>query len=220
VIGTIVILLAVVTLLSFLAAQGTAVALNVARTARMAAENTAAHLEQANTALELRVNERTAALHESLRTVEQREAQMALVVAKNEQQRTTIHEMSLPVIPVNATTLVLPLIGELDSARLLLLQEQTLHAIERTSARTIVLDITGVLFVDTQVAQGLFMIVRSARLLGTTVILVGIRPEVAQTIVTLGITLDDIQVFQDLQSALVRGSTRAGAPPVGLPSRH
>ena len=66
----------------------------------------------------------------------------------------------------------------------------------------LVLDITGVPIVDSHAAQGLLMTVRSARLLGAEVTLVGIRPEVAQTIVGLGIELGDLRTFSDWQSAL------------------
>jgi rsbT co-antagonist protein RsbR len=108
------------------------------------------------------------------------------------------------VIPISATTLVMPLVGALDSTRLRQLQEQSLHALERTSAHTLVIDITGVPVVDTQVAQGLLMTVRAARLLGAHVVLVGIRPEVAQAIVGLGLDLSDVSTFSNLQSALGR----------------
>jgi rsbT co-antagonist protein RsbR len=119
-----------------------------------------------------------------------------------------IRDLSVPVIPINATTLVMPLVGALDSNRLRQLQEQSLHALERTSARKLVFDITGVPIVDTQVAQGLLMTIRAARLLGAEVALVGIRPEVAQSIVGLGIDLRDVSTFSDLQSALARVATR------------
>jgi STAS domain len=74
-------------------------------------------------------------------------------------------------------------------------------------ARTLVgaildLDITGVAVVDSQVAQGLLRVVQAARLLGTEVVLVGVRVEVAQAIVTLGMELHGLQTFSDLQSAL------------------
>jgi rsbT co-antagonist protein RsbR len=110
----------------------------------------------------------------------------------------------VPVIPVNATTLVMPLVGTLDTTRLQQLQEQSLHALERSSARTLIFDITGVPIVDTHVAQGLLMTVRSARLLGAHVVLVGIRPEVAQAIVGLGLDLNGVSTFSDLQSALAQ----------------
>jgi anti-anti-sigma regulatory factor len=74
----------------------------------------------------------------------------------------------------------MPLVGELDDARLRLIQEQALHALEHSSACYLVLDITGVPIIDSQVAQGLLAVVQAGRLLGAEVMLVGIRPEVAQ----------------------------------------
>jgi len=98
----------------------------------------------------------------------------------------------------------MPLIGELDSTRLQPLQEQSLQAVERTSARVLVLDITGVPIVGSHVAQGLLMTVRSARLLGAEVTLISIRREVAQTIVGFGVELSDVCAFSNLHSALDR----------------
>jgi len=124
------------------------------------------------------------------------------LIREIELQRETIKGLNVPVIPISATTLVMPLVGALDSTRLRQLQEQSLQALERTSARVLILDITGVPVVDSHVAQGLLMTVRSARLLRAEVTLVGIRPEVAQTIVGLGIELSDVRTFSDLHSAL------------------
>jgi rsbT co-antagonist protein RsbR len=152
--------------------------------------------------LESSVAARTAELQAALRDVQAQSAEQRRLLAENDQQRTMLQELSVPVIPISADTLVMPLVGALDSARLLQLQEQSLRALERSSARTLVLDITGVPVVDSQVAQGLLMTVRSARLLGANVVLVGIRPEVAQTIVGLGIDLRDVRTYSDLHSAL------------------
>jgi len=113
------------------------------------------------------------------------------------------------VLPVTSSTLVMPLVGALDTARLRLLQDQALRAIERAPIRTLILDITGVPLVDSQVAQGLLMVVQAARLLGTEVLLVGIRPEVAQAIVGLGMSLPGLRAYNDLQSALSRQPTNA-----------
>jgi rsbT co-antagonist protein RsbR len=200
----VVVLLNVTALVSFLGAQTTSTALRTAQAARRTAEQAALQLEQTNAALELRVQERTASLASLLAEAEAREARLASAIAENDQQRTVIREMSLPVIPVTASTLVMPLVGALDSSRLQHLQDQSLHSLERTSARNLVLDVTGVPVVDSQVAQGLIAVVQSARLLGAEVMLVGVRPEVAQTIVGLGLDLRDIRIFSDLQSALAR----------------
>jgi rsbT co-antagonist protein RsbR len=117
-------------------------------------------------------------------------------------QRDVIREMSVPVLPLSQSALVLPLVGALDSERLGLVQEQALHSIEKMSARFLILDITGVPIVDTAVAQGLVQVVQAARLLGSEVVLVGIRPEVAQAVVGLGIQLSDIVTRSTLQSGI------------------
>jgi rsbT co-antagonist protein RsbR len=154
--------------------------------------------------LEETVAARTSALQTALDEVRVRAEEQAHLLTEIEYQRVTIKDLSVPVIPVSARTLVVPLVGALSSTRLQQLQEQSLHALERTSARLLVLDITGVPLVDTQVAQGLFQTVQAARLLGADVVLVGIRPEVAQSIVGLGLDLQSIRTFSDLQSALDR----------------
>jgi rsbT co-antagonist protein RsbR len=154
--------------------------------------------------LEASVAERTVALQTALNEVQARAEEQAQLLAENEQQRMAIQDLGVPVIPISAHTLVIPLVGALNSTRLRQLQEQSLHALERTSAHTLVLDITGVPIVDSQVAQGFLMTVHSARLLGAEVVLVGIRPEVAQTIVGLGIDVGDVRAFSDLGSALAR----------------
>lgn len=159
-------------------------------------------LHSIRASLESIVEARTAELQVALRDVQSQAAEQRRLLAENDQQRTMLQELSVPVIPISADTLVMPLVGALDSARLLQLQEQSLRALGRSSARTLVLDITGVPVVDSQVAQGLLMTVRSARLLGATAVLVGIRPEVAQTIVGLGIDLRDVRTYSDLHSAL------------------
>jgi rsbT co-antagonist protein RsbR len=152
--------------------------------------------------LEATVSERTAELATALQDTQRRAAEQALLLEEIEEQRGLIRDLSVPVIPISARTLVLPLVGSLDSARLQQLQEQSLQAIERTSARTLVLDVTGVPIVDSQVAQGLLNVVQACRLLGAQTILVGIRPEVAQAMVSVGIDMQAVRTFSDLQSAL------------------
>jgi rsbT co-antagonist protein RsbR len=159
-------------------------------------------LRAAQAGLEAQVAERTAALQSALAEVELRAAEQARLLDENQQQRTTIMEISVPVLPVSADTLVMPLVGALDSSRLRQLHQQALHALERSSARRLLVDITGVPVVDSQVAQGLIVTVQAGRLLGTEVVLVGIRPEVAQAIVGLGLSLNGIRTFSDLQTAL------------------
>lgn len=161
-------------------------------------------LEAIRGSLEVEVSERTSALASALEDVQRRADAQAALLAENEQQRDMIREMSVPVLPVSRNTLVMPLIGALDSARLVQIQEQALGRLEATRARCLLLDVTGVPVIDTQVAQGLIRVVQAARLLGAEVILVGIRPEVAQAIVGLGIDLGGIRAHSDLHNALLQ----------------
>ncbi|HEU5097966.1 MAG TPA: STAS domain-containing protein, partial [Roseiflexaceae bacterium] len=111
-----------------------------------------------------------------------------------------IRALSLPILPINRTTLAAPLIGAFDVQRLSELQQQILQAIERNRAKTLVLDITGILAVDREVALGILRVAQGVRLMGARIVLAGIRPEVAQAIVSLGMDLDGLQTaatFED-----------------------
>lgn len=176
-----------------------------------------AQLRQTLEGLEQRVEDRTVDLQHALDEVEKRAREQEQLIEEIRQQRETIREMSVPVLPVTSSTLVMPLVGALDTARLRLLQDQALRAIERTPIRTLILDITGVPLVDSQVAQGLMMVVQAARLLGTEVLLVGIRPEVAQAIVGLGMSLPGLRTYTDLQSALSRQMTNDTEKGIKMP---
>lgn len=195
-------LLGVVALMSFLGAKSTGTALHIAQEARRQAETAVHTLSGVNVDLEATVAERTAALQTALQDVQARADAQASLLDEVQQQRILLRELSVPVIPISASTLIMPLVGALDSTRLQQIQEQALRALEHNSARYLVLDITGVPIVDSQVAQGLLAVVQTARLLGAQVLLVGIRPEVAQAIVGLGLDLRDIYTTSDLQSAL------------------
>ena len=140
-------------------------------------------------------------------------AQIAEQLAVIAEQQAVIREMSVPVLPLLASTFVMPLVGALDSQRLALMQDQALRALERSSARQLILDITGVPIVDTEVALGLIQLVQAAQLLGTRVSIVGIRPEVAQALVSLGISLSHIKIFSTLQRGVAQalaGEQRVG----------
>lgn len=130
--------------------------------------------------------------------------QLALI----EEQQAVIREMSVPILPLSDHSLVLPLIGALDTARLQLVQAQALAAIERLQAHHLLLDVTGVPVIDTQVALGLIRLVDAARLIGAEVVLVGVRPEVAQSIVGLGLQLERIVTQSTLQSGIALAHAR------------
>ena len=108
----------------------------------------------------------------------------------------------MPVIQVWENILLLPLIGALDSRRAGQVMERLLEAITRTNAQVVILDITGVAVVDTSVASYLVRSIQAAQLLGCQSLLVGIRPEIAQTLVGLGIDFSHITTRATLQSGL------------------
>jgi len=139
---------------------------------------------------------------ESRQVLEQTLAELRESIAEREQLSATVRELSSPIIPVLEGILVMPLIGVIDSARAALLINTLLHAIEQRRAGTVIIDVTGVPIIDTQVAQAILQAADAARLLGTRVILVGLRPELAQTIVGLGLNLSHLITRADLQSGL------------------
>jgi anti-anti-sigma regulatory factor len=117
-------------------------------------------------------------------------------------QAVALEELSTPLIPISDTTLVMPLIGRIDSRRAEQVLEALLGGITSQGANLAIIDITGVSVVDTQVANALIQTARAVRLLGAQVVLTGIRPEVAQTLVSLGVDLGDIVTRSTLQSGI------------------
>jgi rsbT co-antagonist protein RsbR len=125
-------------------------------------------------------------------------------------QAASMMELSTPVIRLWEGIIAVPLVGTLDSARTQLVMEKLLETLVATGAEHAVLDITGVPTVDTEVAQHLLKTVSAVRLLGAECIISGIRPQVAQTIVALGIEFGDIATKATLADALVHALRRSG----------
>lgn len=125
-------------------------------------------------------------------------------------QATVMLELSTPVIRLWEGIIAVPLVGALDSARTQLVMEKLLETLVASGAEHAVLDITGVPTVDTEVAQHLLKTVSAVRLLGAECIISGIRPQVAQTIVALGIEFGDIATKATLADALVYALHRTG----------
>jgi len=119
------------------------------------------------------------------------------------QQQEDLLELSSPVSKVWDNVLILPVIGTLDSQRTQIMMENLLQKIVDTGCTMAILDITGVLTVDTQVANHLLKTTTSARLLGAECIISGISPAIAQTIVHLGINLSSIKTKATLQDAMI-----------------
>lgn len=117
-------------------------------------------------------------------------------------QAAQLQELSTPLIPLYRGILALPLVGTIDSHRAGQIMEALLQGIAREHAAVVLMDITGVPMVDTQVANYLIQAARTARLLGAQTVLVGIGPEIAQTIVQLGIDLSDIATRANLEAGI------------------
>ena len=159
-------------------------------------------------------------------TIEQREQEAML--------RSTIRELSTPIIPVYEGILVLPLVGSIDSRRATEITERLLEAIASYQADLVIIDITGVPIIDTSTANHLLMTTRAASLLGSQAILVGIGAEIAQTIVQIGIELRGLVTLANLQAGIAyalaqRGmgiqplaapaERRASSPAIGSPRK-
>ncbi|MCA1855014.1 STAS domain-containing protein [Massilia oculi] len=125
-------------------------------------------------------------------------------------QQQELLELSTPVVKLWNGILALPLIGTLDSARTQVVMENILQKIVDTGAVIAIIDITGVPTVDTLVAQHLMKTIAAARLMGADCIISGIRPQIAQTIVHLGVNLEDVVTKATLADAFLVALERTG----------
>ena len=125
-------------------------------------------------------------------------------------QQEELLELSTPVVKLWDGVLALPIIGTLDSARTQVVMESLLQAIVQTNSRVAIIDITGVPTVDTVVAQHLLKTVTAARLMGADCIISGVRPQIAQTIVHLGINLLDVTTKANMAAAFAVALQRLG----------
>lgn len=126
-------------------------------------------------------------------------------------QAVALVALSTPLIPISEGVVVMPLIGSIDEVRARQIMETLLSGISRSQARTAILDITGVATVDHDVAHALLQAARAARMLGAQIVLTGIRPEVAQTLVSLGTHLEGIVTRGTLQSGIAFALAREQA---------
>lgn len=125
-------------------------------------------------------------------------------------QQEEMLELSTPVVKLWDGILALPLIGTLDSARTQVVMESLLESIVQTNSRVAIIDITGVPTVDTVVAQHLLKTVTAARLMGADCIISGVRPQIAQTIVHLGINLLDVTTKATMSDAFALALQKSG----------
>ncbi|WP_437982825.1 PAS domain S-box protein [Sorangium sp. So ce117] len=126
-------------------------------------------------------------------------------------QAAALVALSTPLIPISKGVVVMPLIGSVDEERARQIMETLLSGISRSQASTAILDITGVATVDQGVAHALLQAARAARMLGAQVVLTGIRPDVAQTLVSLGTHLEGIITRGTLESGIAFALAREQA---------
>jgi rsbT co-antagonist protein RsbR len=118
------------------------------------------------------------------------------------EQQAAIRDLSMPILQIREGMLVVPLVGSIDAARARLLTENLLVAVRDRRARAVVLDVTGVPMVDTAVASYLVHATEAAKLMGARVVITGIAAEIAQTLVTLGARLPEVNTAVDLQDGI------------------
>ncbi len=136
------------------------------------------------------------------------------------EQQEAIRELSTPVLQVRERLLILPIVGAIDPQRARQLTEQLLRGIRTSRAKVVVIDITGVAAVDSIVANHLVQTVEASRLLGATVIVTGLSPEIAQTLVKIGVDLGKMFTAGDLQGGMEEAERLLGykVVPIDSPS--
>jgi rsbT co-antagonist protein RsbR len=132
------------------------------------------------------------------------------------EQQEAIRELSTPVLQVRERLLILPIIGLIDPQRARQLTEQLLRGIRTNRAKVVVIDITGVAALDASIANHLVQTVDAARLLGATVIVTGLSPEIAQTLVNIGVDLGRMSTVGDLQGGIEEAERLLGYKVVPL----
>jgi rsbT co-antagonist protein RsbR len=133
------------------------------------------------------------------------------------EQQEAIRELSTPVLQVRERLLILPIIGAIDPNRARQLTEQLLHGIRATRGKVVVIDLTGVAAVDSSIANHLVQTVEASRLLGATVIVTGLSPSIAQTLVNIGVDLGKMNTVGDLQGGIEQAERLLGYRVVQMP---
>jgi rsbT co-antagonist protein RsbR len=135
---------------------------------------------------------------------------------EHENLRRVIRELSTPVVPIADRILLLPLVGEIDLERASLIMERLLEAVITHRAEFVLMDVTGVPSIEVEIAVSLFAVARSARLLGSQVIVVGLSPDFARSLVSFGVEAGDVMTLASVQRgldfALRRRAARTASP--------
>jgi rsbT co-antagonist protein RsbR len=137
-----------------------------------------------------------------------------------QRQAIVLEELSTPLIPLTDEVLVMPLIGSLDEQRIAQLTETLLRGVVYRQARVAIVDITGVRTIDEQAILGINRAVQAVRLVGAGVVLTGISPDVASTLVQLEVDLTGVVTFGSLQRGIVYAMQLGKTPPNGAAVRR
>ncbi|HWQ11508.1 MAG TPA: STAS domain-containing protein [Roseiflexaceae bacterium] len=148
------------------------------------------------------VRAQQAATAERNRELEQALAELQAATAAREELASTVRAMSVPVVPILRNVIVVPLVGEIDEGRAQVLIQRLLAGVSEEQARIVILDITGVPFVDAALAGLLLQAAAAVELLGARCLLVGISPEVAQALVMSGADLSRLRTYADLRAGV------------------
>jgi len=146
----------------------------------------------------------------ALRSMEASRDELATKLVTIEQQRLTIRELSTPILDLWEGILTLPVVGVIDTQRAVEMTERLLSRIVDTGARAVILDITGVDVVDTSTADHLVRLTRAAGMLGAHCVVTGIGPNVARTLVSMGVDLGGVQTLRTLRDGLKTCLERTG----------
>jgi anti-anti-sigma regulatory factor len=170
------------------------------------------HPQEEITLLEMFAAQLSTALNKQRYDAERAQQIAALEAAAqtHEQLLQTVRDLSTPAIPIYDGILAIPLVGNIDSGRASQVMETVLTSIQRVHAAVVILDVTGVPVIDTGVANHLVQVTQAAQLLGAKCLLVGIKPEVAQTLVQLGVDLSSIATRSDLQAGMAFALAQRG----------
>lgn len=165
-------------------------------------EQTVQHLVMDIKTVTLANRDKEAVLLLQQQQLEQQVRELAARAETIEQQAAAIRQLSTPVLEVWREVLVLPIIGAVDTARGEALMTDLLDSIARMPTKWVIIDLTGVEFVDTHTADHLLKVVRAAALLGVRCMLSGIQPAVAQTLANIGAELGELATERNLAEAL------------------
>jgi rsbT co-antagonist protein RsbR len=153
-------------------------------------------------ALSVGVNDMIEALQAEQKRNERYRTELEEKLATIDQQRSAIRELSTPVMEVWDGILCLPIVGIMDSARSADMTDALLRAVVATRARATIIDITGIEVMDTHTADHFIRMAKSVRLLGAECVLTGINPQIAQTVIHMGLDMADLMSHRSLRDAL------------------